>query len=587
MVCFAMDHILNSHNLDNSKSKISSLSLLFPILKIYKRDIFFAFIALVTTALMILFFGKAIKYLIDFGFVGKSQSALNLTLLQFVIAIFFMAIAGYYRSYLINTVADKIIIDLRKKTFKHITRLSAEFFEVTKVGDIISRLTSDTIIVQNTIASITPFFLRNLLLFIGGISFLFFTSPHLTFVTFAIIPIAIAPIILMNRSIKKLSFKSQEVVAEIGSHVEETVNGIKTIQSYLCEEKEIRNFNKFADLTLDVSLKKNHLKSLMIALVIALAFSGIILVIWLGSHFVLQNRITSGELSSFIFYSIITATSLVSLSQISGQMQSFFSALNRILNLLKIEPSVHEAEELREFPNCKEIKIDFQNVNFAYPSRKNSAVLKSFNLEINPREKIAIIGSSGSGKSTIFQLLLRFYDIDSGSIFLNQIDIKSLSFADLRKNFSYISQDCLISSGTIFDNIAYVDKSVTRQKVEEIVSQNPALHFIKNMPQGLDTFVGQKGIALSGGEKQRISIARAIVKDSPILLLDEATSSLDEQNEQIIHEVISDFSKDKTVITIAHKLSSVSNCDRFVLIKEGEGIEISSYQELLKVSNLK
>jgi ATP-binding cassette subfamily B protein len=413
--------------------------------------------------------------------------------------------------------------------------------------------------------------LRNSLLFLGGVCFLFLTSVKLSLVSLMLIPIAIAPIFLMGRSIKNLSNQAQASLSLVGSHVEETINGVKTIQSYLCEEKEVRNFSVFVDSSLKISLKKIRVKSLMIGLVIASAFGGILLVLWVGGHDVLSGKITSGDLSSFIFYSVITATSLVSLSQISGQLQSASAAAGRIFELLQIESPVKEIATPQSFTPTKKIKINFQNVNFSYPSRKDFAVLKNFNLEILPYEKIAIVGSSGSGKSTLLQLLLRFYDVNSGAIFLNDCDIKSLSFADLRQNFSYISQDCFIFSGTIFENIA----------VEQIVNSNPALHFINNFPQKLDTFVGEKGIKLSGGERQRIAIARAILKDSPILLFDEATSALDNQNEKIINRAIADLAQNKTVITVAHRLSSVIQAERIIFLKDGAIVESGTHQELI------
>jgi len=563
-----------------NRLQLENLFALIPFVKPYKRQVFLALFALLVTAGMVLFFGKAIKYMIDFGFVQKDHSSLNIALLIFISAVIIMAIAGYYRASLINTTSEKVIADLRKKVYNHIIRVSAEFFEMTKTGDVISRLTVDTIVLYSVISNTTSFFLRNSLLFIGGIFFLFFTSAKLGLILIMIIPVAIAPIIFMARSVKDFSNKSQAALASVGAHIEESVNGVKTIQSYLCEEKEVRNFSAFVDSSLKVALEKIRVKSLMIALVITFAFGGIALVLWVGGQDVLNGKMTSGDLSSFIFYSVITATSLVSLSQIAGQLQAASAAAGRVLELLKIESPVKEIKDPQSFPTDKEITIKFQNVNFSYPSRKDFSVLKNFSLEIKPQEKIAIAGSSGSGKSTLLQLLLRFYDVDSGVIKLNDFDIKELSFADLRKNFSYISQDCFIFSGTIFENIAYVDKSITEAQVEQIISENSALHFINNLPQKMHTFVGEKGIQLSGGERQRIAIARAIIKDSPVLLLDEATSALDNQNEQSINRAILGLAKNKSVITVAHKLSSIINSDRIIFIKDGEIAEMGSHKEL-------
>ena len=573
---------------ESAKKRIdlNNLFALIPFFKPYKKDVLLALLALLVTAFMVLFFGKAIKYLIDFGFSQKNPLFLNLILLAFVAAVLVMAMAGYYRSLIINSVAEKVISDLRKKVYDHIIRVSAEFFELTKTGDVISRLTVDTAVLYAVISNTISFCLRNILLFLGGICFLFLTSGKLSLVSAMIIPLAIAPIIIMGRSIKNLAHQSQAALASVGAHIEETINGVKTIQSYLCEEKEVRNFFSFVDSALKISLEKIRIKSLMIAFVITFAFGGIALVLWVGGHDVLSGKITSGDLSSFIFYSVITATSLVSLSQIAGQLQSASAAAKRVFELLEIESPVKEIAIPQAFDATKEIALKFQDVNFSYPSRKDFAVLKNFNLEIKPKEKIAIVGLSGSGKSTILQLLLRFYDVDSGMVTLNGHDIKSLSFSDLRKNFSYISQDCFIFSGTIFENIAYADKSTVEADVEKIISQNPALHFINKLPLKMHNFVGEKGIKLSGGERQRIAIARAIIKDSPILLLDEATSALDNQNEQVITRAIADLAKEKTVITIAHKFSSVIHADRIIFVKDGEIAEIGSHHDLIAWNGL-
>lgn len=565
------------------KKKFSSKNLLalLPFFKPYKREIFFALLALFITAATVLFFGKVIKYLIDFGFSQNNQNFFNLILFAFVVVAIIMAVAGFYRSSLINAVAEKVIADLRKKVYNHIIRVSAEFFEITKTGDVISRLTVDAAVLYNVISSTASFFLRNSLFFIGGIFLMFLTSFKLSLMSMMLIPLAVAPVIFMGKSVKNLSRQSQESLASIGSHIEESINGIKTIQSYLCEEKEASNFFGFVDNSLKISLKKIRIKSLMVASVIAAAFGGIALVLWVGGNDVLSGRITSGDLSSFIFYSVLTATSLVSLSQIAGQLQSASAASVRIFELLEINSPVREALIKQHFPDTKDVSISFKNINFSYPSRKESLVLENFDLEIKPHEKVAIVGSSGSGKSTVLQLLMRFYDVNSGEILLNEIDLKSLSFADLRKNFSYISQDCFIFSGTIFENIAYADCSITKEQVEKIISQNSSLSFINNLPQKLDSFVGEKGIKLSGGERQRIAIARAIIKDSPILLLDEATSALDNENSKNIVKAISDLSQNKTVITIAHKLSSVIEADKIVFVKGGKIAEVGSHQELM------
>jgi len=569
----------------SSPKKTHQMLVLLPFLKPYKKEVYLALLALGVTSLTILFFGKAVKYIIDVGFVERNQMLLNFILLAFVLAVVVMAIAGYYRSYLINSASEKMIADIRKKVYDHLIRVSAEFFESNKTGDVISRLSVDTGVVVNLVSNTLPFLIRNTFLFVGGMIFLFTTSFKLSLISLLLIFIAILPIIFLGKNVKNLSKKNQVALANLSAHIEESINGVKTIQSYLCEDKEVRNFFNFVEDGLKISLNKIRLKALMIAVVIAIAFLSVAVVVMLGSRDVINQKITSGDLSSFIFYSMICATSLVALSQIAGQIQNASGAISRIFELLDVQSPVSQTLVPQAFEQFKKsdnsLKINFQSVNFSYPSRKELLVLKNFNLQISAGKKIAIVGLSGSGKSTIFQLLLRFYDVDSGIITLNDCDVKALSFADLRQNFSYISQDCFIFSGTIFENIAYVDKSITKQEVQKIIADNPALSFVENLPNKIDSYVGEKGIKLSGGERQRIAIARAIIKDSPILLLDEATSALDNENEQIINRVINGFAKNKTVITIAHKLSTVVNCDHIIFIKDGEIVEQGSHQQLI------
>jgi len=569
---------------EDKKIKFSNFIELLPFLKPFRLKIFFAFIALLVTAVMVLLFGKIIKYLIDFGFVKGNLEFINLALIGFIVSVLVMSVAGYYRSSLVNSIAEKVIAAIRKKTYDHVIKLSPEFFVNNKAGDVISRLTVDTTLLYAIISNTVSFLLRNTIFFIGGVFLLFLTSPKLSMISLLIIPVAICPIIILGKKVKALSTVSQSSLSLVSSRIEETINGIKTVQSFLCEKKEYDKFSNSVDNFLRVAVKKIELKSLMVALVIIFAFGGIALVLFIGGRDVINGNITSGELSSFIFYSIIIATSLVSLSQIAGQLQTASAALGRVFTLLKVESPVKEIEFPKHLASDVDIDIKFENVDFSYFDDEKRSVLKDFTLEIKPKEKIAIVGASGAGKSTIFQLLLRFHDCNSGKILLNDTNIKDLSFSSLRENFSYISQDCFIFSDTVFNNIAYFDKSVSKEKVEELLNKNQTLNFIKRLPNGLDHFVGEKGVKLSGGERQRLAIARAILKDSPIFLFDEATSALDNENERVIGDLIDEISKDKTVIIIAHKLSSIINCDRIIYLHDGKIAESGTHKELIKLN---
>lgn len=578
-----MDHTKICRNMQKNKPQ-NNFKKLIPYLKPYKVQIILAFIALLTTATMILLFGKIIKYLIDYGFSQNNENYIAISLICFISSIIIMSIAGYYRSFLVNSIAEKIIAKIRRQTYEHIIKVSPEFFETSKTGDIISRLTSDTTLLYSVISNNVSFFLRNSIFFIGGIILLFFTSAKLSVISLLLIPLAVAPIIILGKKVKKYSTKSQSILALLSSRIEESISGIKTIQAYNIQNRELENYQENINQYLGSSLKKIRVKSLMVALVITFAFSIVAIVLYIGGQDVLNNKITSGDLSSFIFYSIIISTSLASLGQIAGQFQSASASLNRIFELLEITSTVKEKSNPKDFIISNKIKINFDNIDFSYQQDledKPSFQLRNFNLEIKPQEKIAIIGPSGSGKSTIFQLLLRFYDVKSGKILLNNENIKDISLATLRNCFSYISQDCFIFSDTIFNNISYLNDKITKDDVKKIIDDNDALKFINNLPQGLNSFVGYKGTKLSGGEKQRIAIARAIIKDAPILLLDEATSALDNENEKIISDLINKVAKNKTLITIAHKLSTISDYDKIIYLQDGQIAEIGSHRELI------
>jgi ATP-binding cassette, subfamily B, bacterial len=562
--------------------KANNFKELLPFLKPYRMEIFFAFVALFITALMVLLFGRIIKHLIDSGFSKGDFSEIHTTLLFFLLSVIIMAIAGYFRSSLVNSVAEKVIANLRKKAYSHVVRISPEFFELNKTGDIISRLTVDTAILYTIISNTVSFLLRNTIFFVGGIVLLFFTSIKLTIISFILIFIAISPIVFLGKKIKKYSSNSQASIDLLSSRIEETVSGIKTIQAFGCEEKEINNFSNRADIFLKNSLDKIRIKALMVALVISFAFGAVAVVLFVGGNDIINGNITAGELSSFIFYSVIIATSLVSISQIAGQLQTASSSLSRIFNLLKVESAVQEAAFPKHFAASKNVVIKFENVDFAYIADKDNKILENFNLEIKPQEKIAIVGPSGSGKSTIFQLLLRFYDCQNGKISLNDEDIKVASFSSLRSNFSYISQDCFIFSDTILNNISYANPNATKEEVLKLISQTKLLDFVDKLPNGVENFVGQKGVKLSGGERQRIAIMRAILQNSPVLLLDEATSALDNENEKIVADLIENVAVDKTVVIIAHKLSTIINCDRIIYLQDGKIVEEGTHKELIK-----
>ena len=544
------------------KTKYNLFSLL-PYLKNYKNNILIVFVTLVITSTSILGLGKMVKYFIDFGF--SAQDTLYLTKISLISALIItiLAISGYFRSFLINSVAQRIVFDIRKKIYAHIINISPEFFENNKIGDVISRMTNDANLLYNIISNVVSFFIRNLIVFIGGLFFLFSIDYGLTLIIFLVIIIATPPILFLAKRIKYFSDIEAQDISICTSQIEESTNFIKIIQSFLGQDKEVNNFNQKIAKTLSSSIQKIKTRSLLISLVILFAFGTIILMLWMGSSKVISGEMTSGDLSSFVFYAMVVASSIAGISRIIGQLNTASVACNRLFEILDLKSAIIDPKKPKKLSKTNKINIKFDNISFSYPKNPDKLILKNFNLEINHGQKIAIIGKSGIGKSSIFEILLRFYNTLDGKILINNQDISKISISDLRSLFSYITQDSVIFSGTIWDNISYANDKIIKKDVEKLL-ENDLFSFIRNLPGGLDHFIGEKGVMLSGGERQRIAILRALLKESKILLIDEATSALDNKNQEIAEDLLEIFAKDKILINITHRKINETKYDKVI-----------------------
>ena len=578
----------NHYNAQNSKmdnSKINNFKELWPFFKPYKKDILIAIIALIATAIIILAFGKFAKNIIDYGLAQRNIASLFLYLAIMIISVIILAIAGYYRSLLVNNLSEKAIANLKKAAYDKIINYSGPLNEHQKSGDIISRLTVDGNIIYNVISGNITFLIRNIIIFIGSIIAIFIVSLKLTMIALIFIAMAILPIIYFGKKIKANSNELQQAIGDTTSHLQETIGAINIIQSFLGENKESKKFSDFLDKAMMIANIRNHFRALMVASVIAISFGAVAIIIWYGIVAIIDNNLTSGELISFIFYVITAATSLIALSQISSHLNIASSAITRIIELTKLESKIKNIDypiKISKNNSPSNLDIDFIDVNFTYEIE--GWKLQNFNLKIKQGEKIAIIGKSGSGKSTILQLLQRFIEPQSGRITINNIDISQISLKELRQQFAFVAQESFIFSANIFDNIAYFDSNITRDKIMKVINSNMMFDFIKQMPNGLDSFLGERGVKLSGGEKQRIAIARALAKDSPILLLDEATSALDNYNNQNLLNLINDVAFNKTVIMVTHKLNNIKDWDRIIVINNGEACEDGSHEELMGIN---
>lgn len=574
------------NNIPPERSDIKNLKSMLGYLRPYRLFVIGAIIALVVTSGSVLVLGKGVGYMVDEGLGNKNPASLNHAIFVMLIFTVVLALGTFARFFLITYVGERVVADVRNDIYNHLIKLSPEFFEVTKKGEILSRLTTDTTLIQVVVGSSLSVALRNILLFIGGIVLLLFTSPKLFLIIIVLVPVVVFPIISIGRRLRKLSRNAQDKVADISSHAEESIHGIKTIQAFAREDVENKLFAKYVTAALDAAVKRITLRSLLTAMVIMFVFGAIAVVLWAGGHDALEGDISVGKLTSFLFYSIIVAGATGALSEVVGDLQRAAGAAERIGELLKTDPIIKDPAVPTTLPEKIEGKISFENVTFHYPSNPDKALLRNFNLMIAPGETLAVVGPSGAGKSTIFQLLLRFYDCSHGAIKLDDVDIKDLRLADLREFLGVVPQDPVIFSGTIMDNILLGDPEAKIDEVKRAAKAAAAADFIEKLPDNYNSFVGEKGVMLSGGEKQRIAIARTILKNPKILLLDEATSALDTANEQSVQDALDKLKEGRTTVIIAHRLSTVQNADRIIVLEEGDIVEEGTHKQLIKKKGL-
>jgi ATP-binding cassette subfamily B protein len=564
----------------------SGLLYLTKFLKPYKSSLALVFIALSCAAISVLAIGYAIRFLIDAGFASRNIELLNHALYIVLGIVLVLAVSSFARSYLIESICEKVVRDIRQAIYQNLIYISPSFYELQKTSDIISRLTNDTTVIHSIISSIFSFFLRNTIMTVGGMIMMFITSLKLTFYVIIILPIVIIPIIVIGKKVRLLSKATQEKVSLISAHIEETINGIKTVQAYTGESYEINRFKQITNVSLNTALSRIQLRSFLVGLVIFIISTAVTYVLWVGGNSVISGEISSGNLASFVFYAIIVSSSIGGLSEVATDLNKAAGAADRICSLLFIENEVVQPKESQSLSNKTNFNIKFVNVDFSYPSRPEIPVLSKLSFAIKAGAKIAVVGPSGAGKSTIFQLLLRFYDYEAGQILIDNCDIKNLTLNDLRKHIALVTQDPMIFSASAYENILYGNPEADKQQVIEAATLAEIYEFLLTLPQGVDTFLGEKGVRLSGGQKQRIAIARAILKDPKILLLDEATNSLDSKSEALVQEALTKFMKGRTSIIIAHRLTTIMDADQILVLDKGKIVEFGTHKELIASSGL-
>jgi ATP-binding cassette, subfamily B, bacterial len=498
-----------------------------------------------------------------------------------------LAVATWFRFYLMMTLGERVVTDLRRAVFDHILGLEPAFFEATRTGEVISRLTNDTTLLQQVIGYGLSMFLRSGLMMAGAAVMLFVTSWKLALLVLIGAPATLIPILVLGRRVRRLSRDNQDRVAEVSAYIDEAVHEIRTVQAYAHEEVDRAGFGRHAEAAYRAGVVRIRQKAFLISSVMLIAFSAVAIIMWIGGHDVFAGRLSAGELSAFVFYAAIVASGAGTLAEVWGELQRAAGATERLMDLMATAPSI-VAPPLPAAPPArgKASALEFDRISFAYPSRPGSTALQRFSLRVAPGERVALVGPSGAGKSTVFALLLRFYDPQEGAVRIDGIDVREMAPRTLRGLIAVVPQEPVIFAASVLDNVRYGRPHATREEVLAACDKAFALEFVERLPQGLETPLGERGVTLSGGQRQRLSIARALLADRPILLLDEATSSLDAASELIVQRALEALEQGRTTLAIAHRLATVQHADRIVVMEQGMLVAQGTHADLLRQGGL-
>ena len=543
-------------------------------------------LALLVAAGSVLAFGQVLRALVDSGLTTGSTAALDRALILFVSVVLATGIAVGVRSYLLNWIGERVVADIRKRVFERVLALDVGFFETTRVGEVISRLTSDTALLQVVVGSTLAMVLRTGLLMVGGILMLAITSPALTGLVLLGVPFVILPAWVLGHRVRRLSRHSQDRIADVGAYVDEVVHAIRTVQACCHEPIDRERYAAQVESAFQVAGRRSMTSAALAAVSTLLTFGAIGLVLWVGGRQVLAGTLTGGELSAFLFYAVVVAGAVGSLSELMGQLLRGAGASERLMELLQAEPAIRTPPLPRPLPMPARGRIEFDRVRFAYPARPDAAALDTLSVGVEPGERIALVGPSGAGKSTLFQLLLRFYDPAAGVVRFDGVDLRDLDLGELRRRISVVPQDPVIFGANAWENIRYGLDSASAADVRRAAEAAHAAELLDRLPQGFDTFLGERGVRLSGGERQRIAIARTVLRNPVLLLLDEATSALDAESERLVQEALEHLMAGRTSIVIAHRLATVRNADRILVLDRGRIVASGRHDELMAEGGL-
>jgi ATP-binding cassette subfamily B protein len=573
----------------NDRSAV--LQFMWPFVRPYWRRIAVAMLGLAVAAAAVLAIGEGLKRVIDQGFAAGSSAEIDKILVVMVALALAQGIGIYVRFSNIAWVNNRVVNDIRQRIYAHLLTLSPAFFERERVGDVLSRLTNDTQVLEGVVSNAFSWALRNLVMMLGALIMLALTSPKLLVYVLVGTPLVIAPVVLLGRRVRNLAKQSQDRLADAMARGDETIHAVRTVQAYAREGFERQRFSERINAVFSNAAARERTSAMLSAIVVVLAFTGVSVILWIGGHDVLAGRMTAGQLSAFIFYAVMVATAVGAISEVFGQLKRAAGASERIRELLATPTEIAAPATPQALPAPRG-EVAFDNVTFSYPTRPQAEALKDFSLAVKPGEVVALVGPSGAGKSTVFQLLLRFYDPKAGVVSVDGVDVKAADLYALRERFALVSQEPVIFSGSVTDNVRYGNPDASDADVRAACDAAHVTEFASALPNGFDTELGERGVRLSGGQRQRVAIARAILANRPILLLDEATSALDAESEALVTDAIEKLARPsggdrvRTTLIIAHRLSTVQNADRIIVIDEGRVMAQGTHVELMNNSPL-